>query len=45
LPSVSHQQAYGAMMSRGGGSKHKYNAKGDETSGNPKPNINSINSG
>ena len=31
-------------MSRGGGSKHKYTAKGDDT-GNPKPNINSINSG
>jgi hypothetical protein len=34
------------MMSRGGGSKHKYTAKGEETStGNAKPNINSINSG
>ncbi len=31
-------------MSRGGGSKHKYTAKGDET-GNTKPNINSLNSG
>jgi len=40
LPSVSNQQAYGAMMSRGGGSKHKQSSGGPGAPRSGKPSIN-----